>query len=47
MWIDVYVCMCVYYPVYFVVGVVVHPCNCTCACDDPDNIGGADWVGTE
>ena len=26
-------------------GVVVHPCECTCACDDPDFVGGADYVG--
>ena len=29
--------------IYF--GIVVHPCECTCACDDPDFVGGADYVG--
>ena len=46
------VCMNMYVCVYiilccFVDGVVVHPCKCTCACDDPDFVGGADCVGSE
>ena len=31
---NIYMCMCNI--LWFICGVVVHPCKCTCACDDPD-----------